>query len=216
MKTLNQNAVRFIRNCIYFILIVLLLIMVFSCNPAKVAARKDEKALNRVTASRPLIDRMKTVVMDLYPCANDTFAVWIPGGVDSIPYPTPVLDSAQRRKIIDSLNTVFTSDCDVAINASYEAGYKNALIDLQKGKFAAKRPDTLQQTIVDKQRQNSDREYLVKLKIENANLQGQLSEKDKRIKEAIKEQRTWYWWFISAASLLVLTNAFWIFLKLKK
>jgi hypothetical protein len=43
------------------------------CNAEKKAARKDNAALERVKASRKLLDNVAPVIQGLYPCANDTF-----------------------------------------------------------------------------------------------------------------------------------------------
>ena len=54
-------------------IIALCLGMIFSsCNPVKIAARKDAIALERVKGSRTLIDKIAPIVNSLYPCANDT------------------------------------------------------------------------------------------------------------------------------------------------
>lgn len=195
MKKLKFNAAGMFIGCI---------LLLFACNPAKQAARKDDKAIDRVTGSRKLIDRMLPIVLDLYPCANDTTTVWIAGGVDSIPYPVPKLDTAQKKKVIDSLNAAFASDCDVAMNESYESGYKNAVLDMQRKKAPVPLPDTIIKTIVDKQRAKADAQTIQQLQTQVNTLQSLIDEKGK-----------WLWWFIGALVLLVLTNAFWIFSKIK-
>lgn len=51
---------------------IILFLVFYSCNSEKKIARKDEAALQRVTAKRDLINRIVPVVRYLYPCINDT------------------------------------------------------------------------------------------------------------------------------------------------
>lgn len=58
---------------IAFICLFALLMAVTGCNPEKKAARKDNAALERVKASRKLLDNLMPTIQGIYPCANDTF-----------------------------------------------------------------------------------------------------------------------------------------------
>jgi hypothetical protein len=168
-----------------------LLLIVFGCSPVK----KDARAVDRVLGSRTLIDKIKPAVLDLYPCANDTVAVWFSGGIDSIPYPVTQIDTIIEVK---------------------EGGYMQGFIDGQevilKRKIPVKRPDTIKVTVVDRQRQKADAETINQLQVNISNLNGQILEKDK----ALSKPNPWIWYFIIAVVLLLLSNIVWVYLKILK
>lgn len=114
-------------------------IFVAGCHVAK----RDQAAFDRVTAKRPLLDRVRPIIMDLYPCANDTIQVWMPGQVDSVPYAVPVIGEQDLTNIIDSLGMEYQGQCDEALRKAYKDG--RASVKIYKSK-----PDTLRVTIVDK------------------------------------------------------------------
>jgi hypothetical protein len=163
----------------------------FGCSPVK----KDARTVDRVLGSRTLIDKIKPAVLDLYPCANDTVAVWYSGGIDSIPYPVTQIDTVTQIS---------------------EGGYMQGFIDGQevilKRKIAVKRPDTIRVTVVDRQRQKADAETINQLHVNISNLNGQILEKDK----ALSKPNPWIWYFIIAVVLLLLSNIAWVYLKVLK
>lgn len=197
------------------ILFAILALAVFSCNPAKQAARKDQKALDRVTAKRALIDSVAPIVFDLYPCANDTFTTFLSGGIDSVPYPVPVLDEKQRAHIIDSLKSVFSGNCAEAVQAGYNSGYNNAIIDLKNQKVPVKRPDTLQHSIVDRQKHNQYEKAIAALREKGAATEAQNQQLNIQMAESKKQANKWVWLFIAACIALGLTNGLWVYSKLK-
>lgn len=152
--------------------------------------KKDAQAVDRVLGSRTLIDKIKPAVLELYPCANDTFEIIVPGGIDSIPYPV--------------------TEIDTVIEIS-EGGYMQGFIDgqeaIMKRKIPIKRPDTIRVTVVDRQRQKADAETISQLRSNIANLDGKISEKDTAIAKANK----WYWYFLIAVVLLVVSNVLWLY-----
>ena len=172
---------------------LILLLFVFGCSAEKKAMKKDAQAVDRVLGSRTLIDKIKPAVLELYPCANDTFEIIVPGGIDSIPYPV--------------------TEIDTVIEIS-EGGYMQGFIDgqeaIMKKKIPVKRPDTIRVTVVDRQRQNADAATISQLRSDIANLDGKISEKDKAIAKANK----WYWYFLIAVVLLVVSNVLWLYPKL--
>lgn len=106
-------------------------------------AKRDQAAFDRVTAKRPLLDKVRPIIMDLYPCANDTIQVWMPGQVDSVPYAVPVINEQELNDIIDSLGMEFQGQCDAALRKAYKDGRASV-------KVYKRKPDTLRLTIVDK------------------------------------------------------------------
>lgn len=175
---------------VIFVLTALLLVF-FGCSPVK----KDTKAVDRVLGSRSLIDKIKPAVLELYPCANDTVAVWISGGIDSIPYPVTKIDTVTEIS---------------------EGGYMQGFIDGQevilKKKIPVKRADTIRLTVVDRQKQKADAETINQLQVNISNLNGQILEKDK----ALSKPNPWIWYFIGAVVLLLLSNIAWVYLKILK
>ena len=172
------------------IVTIAVILTLVSCNGSKKAMKKDAQAVDRVLGSRTLIDKIKPAVLELYPCANDTFEIIVPGGIDSIPYPV--------------------TEIDTVIEIS-EGGYMQGFIDgqeaIMKRKIPIKRPDTIRVTVVDRQRQKADAETISQLRSNIANLDGKISEKDTAIAKANK----WYWYFLIAVVLLVVSNVLWLY-----
>ena len=50
----------------------IILALLYSCNPVKIAAHKDVAAVDRVKGSRNLINQIAPIVNDLFPCNRDT------------------------------------------------------------------------------------------------------------------------------------------------
>lgn len=216
IPTPNPNAVKIILNVAgFFIVTILVVILLFGCSPSKQAARKDKAALERVTAKRALIDSVAPIVFGLYPCANDTFTTFLSGGIDSVPYPVPVLDTAARKQIIDSLGKLFLNDCYAAVEASYEAGYNNAIIDLKDKKVPVKRPDTLVNSIVDRQKHDQYEKAIQAAGKKAAALEASNYLLGELITKQEKQTNKWLWLFIAACVALGLTNGLWVYSKIK-
>lgn len=154
----------------------------FSCSVAK----KDQRAFDRVTAKRPLIDKMLPIIQDLYPCVSDTVELLSPGGVDSIPYPVDVIETVENLT---------------------DTGYARGFIDGQKSvakrKFAKPRPDTLKIRIVDRQALSIASKEIEDLRAENASTEALLSDKEDRI-------RKMNWILTLTILLLAASNTFWL------
>ena len=173
--------------------IFIALVCLFSCSPVKKAARNDAKAVDRVLGRRALIDQIKPAVLELYPCANDTVGVWFSGGVDSIPYPVPQIDIVYNP------------------GNAYDQGFVDGQLSVSKRKFPVKRPDTLRITVVDRQRQKADAETIRQLQLNVSKLEGQITEKDKRISKSDR----WLWYFIAAVVAFFVSNLTWLYFKLR-
>jgi hypothetical protein len=153
--------------------------------------RKDNAAVERVTAKRPLIDRVRPFVMDLYPCANDTIQVWMPGQVDSVPYAVPVLNQEELNNIIDSLGMEYQGQCDEALRKAYLEGRASVKIPKRK-------PDTLRLTIV-------DRTLLASKNAEISTLKGEILRQIQINDECEKEKRSSLVMNFIGLAVLVLT-----------
>lgn len=219
-KDLNPNFIRWVINMamLAFVLGAVALVIMAAltgCSTPKQTARKDKAALERVTAKRALIDSVAPIVFDLYPCANDTFTTFLSGGIDSVPYPVPVLDEVKRKAIIDSLQNVYANDCYAAVSASYDAGYNNATIDLKSKKVPVKRPDTLVNNIVDRQKHNQYEKTIAALREKAAALEEASKQKDIQLAAKGREAKTYLWYFIAACVALGVTIGLWVFSKFK-
>ena len=162
-----------------------------------------------------LQDSLKEDILNRFPCANDTTTIILPGKAIKVPYPVPVLDSSERKRVIDSIKQAYENWGDEAVAASYDAGYQNALKTIKNKSFDTKAPDTLASSILNKQRQQVDAEVINGLKNEKAGLQGAISEKDKSLQAEKSDKQKWIWYFIGAMIALGVSNGFWIYSKIK-
>lgn len=160
--------------------------------------KKDQKALERVQAKRPLVDAMLPVVRDLYPCVADTVAIVIPGGIDSVFYPEPY---------IDSIYVIETERAEIK-QKMYRRGYIEGRLSIAKEKYARQLPDTIQKTII-------DRSGVTALERQIAYLNGQLNEREERLKEITGERKGKEWWTYGLIALLILTNVGWSVIRFK-
>jgi hypothetical protein len=161
-------------------------------------AKKDQRALERVQAKRPLVDAMLPVVRDLYPCVTDTVAIIIPGGVDSVFYPVPVIDSVYLRD---------AEKADIR-ERFFRKGYIEGRLSISKEKYARQLPDTILKTVI-------DRSGVTAMERQIAYLNGQLSEREERLAELKGERRGKEWWLYGLIALLILTNAVWAVIRFK-
>lgn len=219
-NNLNPNFVRWVINVamVAFVIGAVVLVIMAAltgCSTPKKTARKDKAALERVTGKRSLIDSVAPVVFGLYPCANDTFTTFLSGGIDSVPYPVPVLDEARRKTIIDSLNNVYADlSLDVA-NEAYDLGFGAAMDAVKNAKVPVKRPDTLQHSIVDRQKHNQYEKQIAALREKAAALEEACRQKDIQLVAEKKDKQSYLWYFIAAVAACVLTNGLWLFAKIK-
>lgn len=193
--------------------------ILFSCNPAKKVILEDNKAIERVKAKRSLIDSVKMAVLDLYPCSNDTTTVFKKGKTDTVKIkeliPVIVSDPETRKKVTDSLTELHSKDCDKAILLSYDAGYNNAKIDFGKLKIPVKNPDTLASTVIDRQLEKALRQQIEEEKRKNAYSEGVIKQLNETISAKDKKANKDFWWLIAAISFGVISNAAWLFFKIK-
>lgn len=106
---------------------------------------KDLRAVKRVTASRSLLNEVKPYVDSLWPCTIDTATVFLPGKIDSIPYPiynAIILDTNIREEILDSIKKD-SINVDKKILVAYNKGFKDATRLMWNIKVPVFTPDTL-------------------------------------------------------------------------
>ena len=133
-------------------LLALLIILFTSCNPTKIAARKDAKALDRVETSLPLLSAAFRRGLELYPCVNDSITVFIKGKTDTLTKPY-FIDTTNRERIKDSLldNIVLPLQdiCNEKIKSAYDLGFEQAIKGFPKDKLVI-RVDTIRSSVLDK------------------------------------------------------------------
>ena len=126
---------------LFYIIILMLVILAFlGCNPAKKIARKDDAAIERVTAKRSLLNRIKAPIDSLWPCIVDTAIVYRKGKTDSLYFiDFQPIDTVNRKRIIDSIG-----NCD--LSAAFDAGVNSC----SKKRLIINHYDTLIKTEVDR------------------------------------------------------------------
>lgn len=107
--------------------ILLIVCVLFGCNPVKQAQRQDVKAVKRVQANVDLLSQMKEPVYRLWPPIPGTIK---PGKVDSIPYPVYVpidlTDTTVAKQYMDSVLNSKDSLCIDATLKAYMDGFEAA------------------------------------------------------------------------------------------
>lgn len=115
-------------------------------------ATKDIKAVERVTASRTLLNRVKPAVDSLWPAVCDTSTKFRPGRIDSILYSVYVpmlVDTTNRKRLLDSL---VGSDgiCWESGKVAYNLGFQDAKKLMKDVKIPKPAPDTVDNTVVNR------------------------------------------------------------------
>jgi hypothetical protein len=125
--------------------VILAFAVLVSCSTVK----KDNAAIERVTAKRSLLNKVKPVVDSLWPCIIDTNKRLIPGRIDSIPYAVYVpiqLDSIAVEKSIAAIDT--SKIFHKAYKLGYTAGFDDAKKALLNLKIPVHTPDTLLTSLI--------------------------------------------------------------------
>lgn len=173
-----------------FAIAALIGLFLCACDPAKRAQRKQDKLVDKATASRAVLARLYPVVISLWPCANDSTATFAPGRVDSPalaaiagaaanltppsvnPVETPdfgLYADSITKKLVDSLRGV----CGLNMMASFDSGYARAAQDCRKIKIPVRRPDTLKISVLDRRAVQTAYDSLHARDKTVSNLQGQ-------------------------------------------
>ncbi len=195
------------------------LFMCASCNPEKIAARKDRKALERVETNISLLNDAWTKGSAIWPCANDTSFVFRPGKTDSIYFPV-MYDTADRDRIKDSIMAGMVQpmqdECNEKIKKAFDLGMEVATKEVAKIKIPVRRPDTLAGYIVDRELAKSLLDTLAQKKQDIFYLKGRSDQWQAEAAKQLSEKLHLFWWLLAAVALLVGSNILWVFAKFKK
>lgn len=134
---------------ILFLTAVVLSLIFSSCSSTK---KLDNKAVDRVLASKPLTEKVGREWEKDNPCKN-VITKMLPGAVIMQPYPVEklikALDSAGMVKYYDSLNKALRlkyneqqKDCSRQVNDAFNTGYEKAKYELSQQLQPVKQPDT--------------------------------------------------------------------------
>lgn len=128
-----------------FLLSIIAVCLFAGCNPVK-KVLKDKAAFDQIG---------KTWAQE-HPCVNDTVETFLPGRIDSIPYPVLILDKETLRHKADSITRELAKkyhhdqqECDSAVNESFNIGFQQATYLASLIKVPVYRPDTLKRTVTD-------------------------------------------------------------------
>jgi len=149
-------------------------------------------------------------------CKTDSAIKFLPGRVDSIPYPVPIkvkeLDTAALNKAIKRAVDSSDHECLTGMELSYAAGYNDAIDKISKEKFADKKPDTFYITKWDR-----DKEKL--LQKENDVLKAKVnsqSEQITQLKEDVaaankSKRKAWlFLWLFVAVITAIILRKYWM------
>ena len=170
--------------------VLIFALVVFALSAGCAISKKDQRALDRVQAKRSLVDKMLPVIQELYPCVADTVAIILPGGVDSVYYPVPEIDTVYDRR------------------SGYAQGFIDGQLSISKKKYAVMLPDTVLKTVI-------DRTGITTYQKQIAYLNGQMTEKNDRLKELQDARKQRDWWLYGLIAMLVITNVVWAVVRLK-
>lgn len=208
------------------IVVVIIAAIVFSMHSCS-TQKKIDKATEKVMTNEPARLKVFKAQLQLSPCSNDTAWRFISGGVDSVPYPVIITDPALRDYLVDSisieqsdawnnavdeLSVQCKADIKKATKKGYDEGYSQAQKEMAKTKLAIPRPDTLQGIITTHALEDVLKKEAAAKDIKIGTLEGQIIEKDKRI----KEQKRWLWYSISLFIALIVSNGLWVYRSIKK
>lgn len=186
-------------------------IVLFSCSSVKQAARKDDAAVERVTASKSLLAQVEPAVKDIFPCDCDSSVVYKPGKIDSVPYPVYIgvaLDSTELSNLKATLQAQTSRERSL-IDSAYKAGFAVAVRQMRDVKIPVKTPDTAQYTI-----RSTDTEKRLQLQL--AQEQKKTTAAETKAQIYMEDRTKLIWALVIAIILLVLTNAMWIRFKFFK
>lgn len=216
-RTPNPNAIMFILKLIAAIIFIIVVAsVVFGCNTPKKIEREDQKAVDRVTAKRPLLDKVAAAIFALYGNGKDTVLTFLPGGIDTVSVAVPVMDEQAKKRIIDSLNELHGEQCTEMAKNAYELGFDQATEAIRNMKIPVKRPDTSIYNIKDLKLHGLYEQHIKELNAKKFGLEGQVLQLDKMLKEEQQESKKQFWWNIGLIVALVVVILLWIYTTFKK
>lgn len=189
------------------------------CNPAKVAARKDQQALDRVTTKPSLLQAAYARGAELWPCANDTTFVLKPGRPDSVWFPV-MFDTADRDRIKDSIMAGMVGpmqdECNDKIKKAFDMGVEVTAKEFARIKIPVYRPDTLAGYIVDRRLAKNLLDSLNERRKDVAYWQGRAAEWENSYGKQVSEKLRLFWALLAVIALFVGSNVAWVLYKTRK
>jgi hypothetical protein len=181
----------FILNLLVVTIAIVLHLAASSCNPAKIASKKDGAALERVKAKRSLLDSLLPVVRALYPDNKDTIITTKTDTISKYDTTTTFIrDTMLLDGRIDTVLKVVTKINNITkTNTVQIPDLKGRAMDAQTMANQDKVIYQQAQTIVDIQGQNT---------------------------ELKKERNSWLWYFIFACVGFGISNGIWVYVTFFK
>lgn len=157
-----------------------------SCNPAKIAARKDAKALDRVQTNPNLLQTAFARGLQLWPCINDS--------------------------IVKKGDTVTTRDTTYELIQAVDSIHStDTIVKIVREKTVIR--DTVIKE--DKRSIEMLKDSLHKKELLIASLNQSVSDLTLSVKNADAKADKWLWYFIAACIALVASNITWLYFKIK-
>ena len=199
--------------------------VIVSCNTQKQIAKRDNAAVERITAKRSLLAELKPFVDSIWPCIVDTTGVMLlPGKVDTLRISSGgdvysdyglafpfLLDTTWLFKYKDSTKLTVDSSISKHIDEAYKSGYVKGFqtaVEQFNSHQLFRAPDTMTYSLRSRRELNIANDAL-------HSTQQQLSG-SRSLAESYKQDRNYaYLYLIIAIILLVGTNLLWAKLKFK-
>lgn len=184
----------------YYLLLVLI---VFSCNPTKRLERKTERAWDVFVTSPTLIKRSVPLIEALYPCKeeivrSDTSFLYVTDTV-TVTKKIPYAVHKNIDTLIDNIS-VFSDSTGIYVK------YLGITKTITK---------TIRDTVIDKSATNRAIDSLNVYKVKEGQYIGQITQLGKQLDASDKEKNKWLYYFWGLLSLTIAINAILLYIKLK-
>lgn len=204
---------------LFMIIMAILAFWVSGCNSAKIAARKNQQAIDRVLTNPQLLQTAYSHGAELWPCANDTSFIFKEGKTDTVPFPV-IIDTTDRRRIKDSLMAgliqPMQDECNEKIKKAFDLGVQITAKELSKIKIPIRQPDTLAGYIVDRRMATTLLDTINKRNTEVAYWRGKADEWQKATDDKQAERIRLFWLLLAVIALFVGSNVAWVLYKTRK
>jgi len=200
------------QNLRFLLAIIVASLLLISCS----TTRKDQKAVERVTASRSLLNQVKAPVDSLWPCIVDTVTKFRPGKTDSIAYAVLVpieIDTVDRQRLLDSM--LQSGICWESAKTVYNEGFSAARKQMKDIKIPMKAPDTVEVTLIDRRGLDIANAARLSAQQEAATLRGTIATLQSTAEDYKKERNKWMWPFIGLLLAVGITAGVYFYLRFK-
>jgi len=184
---------------------LIVFILILSCNPQKRIARQDEKAINYVSAKKPLLDRLTPIVLAIHPCVTevvrtDSITTYI---IDTITQKINVPYSVYKNKVLDTIiNDISIYISNDKISLKY-LGVQSVIIKTK----------TITQEDLSKVNRLLDTINIYKIK--EATFKGQILQFEKQLNEEINQKQKWCTRFYLLFAILLTIHGILVYIKFK-